>query len=117
MYDTYRWNVSVDYDTRSLQSMKECLKGKDHYGCQKTPLINIDPSHIILDELHLMLRVTDILIRNLVWAMIELDLKTHHMGSTPVHLNRLLETISGCGLTFRVSHQFLSQIISEMIYN
>ncbi len=90
--------------------MNECLEGttKNHYGCLNQPLIKIDPSMVVLDELHLMLRVTDVLIRNLIWAMIDLDLKSHHMGVTPVHLDRLLDSIRGCRLTFRVRICFMT---------
>jgi len=39
---------------------------KDNYRCDKQPLLNILLDHIVVDELHLMLRVTDILIENFV---------------------------------------------------
>ena len=79
------------------------MKKKDRFGCQNPPLINIDPAKTILDELHLMLRVTDVLIRNLVWAMIDLDLRSRHVGTEPTdNLEGLLDAIRRCGITFRV---------------
>ena len=41
-------------------------KTGENYCCCHEPLLNIPPDHIILDELHLMLRVTDILLENLI---------------------------------------------------
>ena len=65
----FRWDVSQDLEQRSLETIMACLmKKKDRFSCQNLPLINIDPAKTILDELHLMLRVTDVLICNLVWA-------------------------------------------------
>ncbi len=54
---------------RTLKSMQEngkkakqgCHK---HYGNIQSPLLKIEPTHIVLDELHLLLRVGDILFRN-----------------------------------------------------
>ena len=51
--------------------MKKCL-GKPqsgNKGCIAPPLLDIEVSQIVIDELHLMLRISDILIRNMVWAM------------------------------------------------
>ena len=79
------------------------MKKKDRFGCQYPPLINIDPAKTIIDELHLMLRVTDVLTRNLVWAMIDLDLRSRHVGTEPTdNLEGLLDAIHRCGITFRV---------------
>ena len=40
--------------------MKEMFKkSKDDYGCCKEPLLDIELDHIIVDELHLLLRITD----------------------------------------------------------
>ena len=46
--------------SRSLQELKEMSKkSKDDYGCCKEPLLDIELDHIIVDELHLLLRITD----------------------------------------------------------
>ena len=34
-------------------------KSKDDYGCCKEPLLDIELDHVIVDELHLLLRITD----------------------------------------------------------
>ena len=51
----------------TLKEMNE-LAGKKtkNFCCVNTPLINIELDHVILDELHLLLRIMDVLIKNLV---------------------------------------------------
>ena len=38
-----------------------CIKSKDNYCCDRKSLLIIEIDHIVVDEPHLMLRVTDIL--------------------------------------------------------
>lgn len=93
-----RWDISTDHSRRSLETLSTCLlekKKEMRYGCQNPPLLNIELSRIVLDELHLMLRVFDVLMRNLVWAMLSSSEKD-------IRLNRLLQAIHKCGVTFRV---------------
>ena len=46
--------------SRSLQELKEMSKkSTDDYGCCKEPLLDIELDHIIVDELHILLRITD----------------------------------------------------------
>ena len=42
-------------------------------GCQNQPLFNIPPENVVLDELHLMLRVTDRLEQCLILEVIDWD--------------------------------------------
>ena len=37
-----------------------------HLGSIHSPLLNIELTKVVVDELHLLLRVTDVLIRNLI---------------------------------------------------
>ena len=70
---------------RPLASMKDlasrsyftCAK---HLGCVRLPLISISLDQIVLDELHLLLRVMDLLIRNLILYIDSRDHKNkaHH---------------------------------------
>ena len=39
-------------------------KKTNNFGCIHIPLIQIDLNHIVIDELHLMMRIVDVLIRN-----------------------------------------------------
>ena len=59
---------------RTLVEIRETsTTSKDSYCCDKQPLLNIPLDHIVVDELHLMLRVTNILIENLVNECLDWD--------------------------------------------
>ena len=76
-----RWNISDNYLIYNTQPMVRTLEeiremsttSKDNYCCDKQPLLNIPQDHIVVDELHLMLRVTDILNENLVNECLDWD--------------------------------------------
>ena len=87
-----RWDMSVAEDVhtktkaRSLAGMKDlashgyssCAK---HLGCVQSPLISVPLDQVVLDELHLLLRVMDVLIRNLILYMDSQDHKNKaHQG-------------------------------------
>ena len=75
---------------RSLASMKDLASHSystpaKHLGCVRSPLISISLDHIVLDELHLLLRVMDVLIRNLILYMDNRDHKNKvHQGEVTV---------------------------------
>ena len=100
--------VYTETKVRTLESMQE-LSSKSykacsrHLGCVLPPLINIPLDHIVLDELHLLLRIMDILIRNLILYADHQDQrqKTHH-GVESHHVRKLEQTIRSCGVCFQV---------------
>ncbi len=98
--------MSVDCEARTVDTISQCLQqlptSKLKFGCVCPPLLNVAISNIVVDELHLMLRVTDVLIRNLIWAMLHLDTKEQHQGKEAQFVDRLLSKIRSCGITFRV---------------
>jgi len=53
---------SASIKTRTLSTIKHHAR-RGWFGCQLQPLFNIEVDHIIPDELHLLLRVMDVLIR------------------------------------------------------
>ena len=57
---------------------------------------------MVIDELHLMLRVSDILLRNLIWAAAADG--TDNVRTTSTTINLLAEQIKACGITFHVSN-------------
>ena len=88
----YWWDMSLSTDSYTLASLVTC--GSDSYtfaslvtcgsqapskptyerfGSKHPPLFNIELDHVV-DVLHLMLRVTDVMLRNLIWKMVELDI-------------------------------------------
>ena len=76
-----RWDISYNlshYNNEPLkrtlhEMMKMAGKGKNNYCCVNQPLIEIHLDHIIVDELHLLLRVVDVLIDNLIKDVLEWD--------------------------------------------
>ena len=72
------------------------------------PLINLKLTHVVPDELHLMLRVTDVLTRNLITAAITHDISmtinrpANYDILTGQMLNTLLNAIRSCGVPFNV---------------
>lgn len=88
---------------RTLQKKKEfASKSKgENYCCVHDPLLNIPLDHIILDELNLLLRISDILIDNIVQdAMQWYDKETWITGKKKVHLDKLIQAINSCGVSF-----------------
>lgn len=50
-----------------------CIKSKDNYCCDRKSLLIIEINHIVVDEPHLLLRVTDILTDNLTSECLDWD--------------------------------------------
>ena len=84
----------------------ESFVASHKFGFVETPLIKIPFDHIILDELHLLLRITDVLLANLIEDAMEWDDKSDFLnkkGETKgIHLHKLVETINSCGVTFTI---------------
>ena len=70
------------------------------------PLLDVPLSNIVLDELHLLLRVTDILLTNLIEDAMELydkvDFSKRKGEPKGVNLRKLSQLINSCGVTFSV---------------
>ncbi|CAH3156803.1 unnamed protein product [Porites evermanni] len=79
--------------------------------CINPPLLNIPFDHVILDELHLFLRVTDVLTRNVLDEMIELvDEESHKrkVANPSViwqHLQTAVEAINKLKLFCSMGHK------------
>ena len=91
---------------RTKSSLEErCRKRRvDHRkGCVNPPLINIDPEDIIVDELHLMLRVTDRLLKkDLFLGCQAQDHAANHKkpGVLGPQVKALVSLIRRCGVGF-----------------
>jgi len=72
-------------------------KSKHNYGCCKEPLLNI-----IVDELHFLLRITDVLTANLITEVIEWDIEANldTKQNKDTHLNKLVSCTRYCGVSF-----------------
>ena len=74
------------------------------------PLIHLQPQYVIPDELHLLLRVTDVLTRNLINAAIQQDVKhSGHQRHVSIlseeMIKKLLDAIHDCGIRFNIIQQ------------
>lgn len=110
-----RWDTNKDllfYKTaplkRTLETIKkQCKCNKSNFGCSNPPLINISLDHVVADELHLLLRVTDRLLQNVIDEILEKDAiedftkpKGHTKG---VNLKKFVEDVNNLGaVTFSV---------------
>ena len=62
------------------------------------PFLDIDIDHVIIDERHLMIRIVDVLIRNLIENAVNLD-QQENIGSTQKssrHLTATVKAIQNC---------------------
>ena len=94
---------------RTLSEMQEMCslpQSQCRYSCIRKPLINIQLDHVILDELHLMLRITDRLTENLIKEVIERDNKADinkkRGEEKGQYLKKLVKEINATGITFNV---------------
>ena len=69
-----------------------------HLGSQHSPVLNIEPDNIVIDELHLLLRI-DVRIRKLVFDLVQ----TGRKGNTAIatHLIPLSSSARQCGVTYQ----------------
>ena len=114
IHKQFRWDTSKDflfYNTeplkRTLENIKkQCQCKSSNYGCINPPLINIDLDHVLADELHLLLRVTDRMLQNVVDEILEKDAiedfnkpKGQPKG---VLLKTFVDDVNSLGVTFSV---------------
>lgn len=92
-------NTRLKHKERTLTSILSCVQ-KQTLGIKHEPLIRIEPNKIIIDELHLMLQISDILIRNLVYAAVSAD--SNAIKDSTTHIDHLVEKIRNIGITFRI---------------
>ena len=85
---------------RSAQSYSSCAC---HLGCVLPPLVQITLDHIVLDELHLLLHIMDVLPRNLIlYADSEDHHQKEHHGVESHNVRKLEQAIRSCGVCFQI---------------
>lgn len=101
---SFPWNFY--HETSNARTVEEISKlakqNKKEFGCKHAPFLSLRVDHFIPDELHLMLRVTDVLLRNLIDDAKELDAELKVKRLPQTNLNKLTELIQGCGVAFSV---------------
>jgi hypothetical protein len=75
--------------------------GNNPMACAQS-LVSIEPEHIIIDELHLVLHICDKLLRNLILDTKTLDDKNTVHGEKSDFLGQLTEKIRGCSVSFYI---------------
>jgi hypothetical protein len=89
----------------TLDDIKK-FASKQQYCCKDMPLLDVPLDHIVLDELHLLLRIPNILLSNIIEDAMELDDKDDYFKKKGelkgVHLAMLIRLINTCGVTFTI---------------
>ena len=84
----------------SSKSYSTCTR---HLGCVLPPLIKIPLDRVVLDELHLLLRIMDVLIRNLIFYADSEDHRQKERHGVESHnLRKLEQAIRSCGVCFQI---------------
>ena len=107
-----RWDTSKPIEhyqsvemKRTLAHIKSMLPLKK-FSVINQPLFNIELDHVILDELHLMMRVTDRLTENIISEVMErdsqADISKARGEKKGVYLDTLVNTIKGIGISFSI---------------
>ena len=91
-------------DIKTCAFLSKSQSAAKRLGVKHPPLIDIPLNHVIVDELHLFLRITDVLLRNVIQHVIEEDLKTTRKADllSGHHLTMLVKCIRKCGISFCV---------------
>ncbi len=101
---TFPLEDNTDIGVRTLKTLRKCSSlplskpAIERLGSKFPPLLEIDMDHVVLDELHLLLRIMDVLLRNLIHMMVKLDRSTPSSS----HLTDLVTAIRECGISFSV---------------
>ena len=98
---------TVDYTMRTMEGLKgtQLATAAQRKGKVNEPLLHIPLKNVVPDELHLMLRITDVLTRNLIRAAIKYDSAKNSRISNVLRrpmIARLLKEINSCGVSFTI---------------
>ena len=69
----------------ALRTNSSFSRPNKHLGSKYPPLLALEPSQYVLDELHLLLRVSDILLRNLIHLADHMDQTNQLRGGETWH--------------------------------
>jgi len=107
--DKFRHKVRKNRVKRTIEGLTDTNptlhQEEERKGLIHPPLLNIPLENVIVDELHLLLRVTDVLTKNLIRAALSYDAQTTSEISSELErplMKKLLSNIRGCGVAFNV---------------
>ena len=92
---------------RTIEGLKSTLPATaaQRKGKVYEPLLHIPLKNVVLDELHLMLRITDVLTRNLIRVAMKCDAAIRSRVSDVLKrpmITKLLKAINSCGVSFTI---------------
>ena len=91
---------------RSIEDIQRCAEqSKETYSVKNAPLLPIELDHVVPDELHIFLRIMDILIENIITQALELDIKATRKKQDPLcgaTLLKLQGITQSCGVSFQI---------------
>ena len=107
-----RWDMTKDLDFYNSGELKRTSQeiryfhGSKKFCCIHPPLFNIELDHVVLDELYLMMRITDRLTENIITEVMERDSKADFLKERGedkgIYFKRLISVINDLGITFLV---------------
>ena len=107
-----RWDMTKDLDFYNSGELKRTSQeiryfhGSKKFCCIHPPLFNIELDHVVLDELYLMMRITDRLTENIITEVMERDSKADFLKKRGedkgIYFKRLISVINDLGITFLV---------------
>ena len=69
------------------------------------PLLPVELDHVVPDELHLLLRIIDVLLENIINQAVESDIKVCSKQADPLQgaiLKKMVSKIQSCGVSFSI---------------
>lgn len=117
--DRWKMDLPMDYyESGDMIRLNEGEGWKDlKFGRKEEPLIDLDVKHIVIDELHLMLRIMDVMISNLIEDSRSLQFEHNFVAgkrrlrSTNIKIDRdsslgkLAAACQSCGVKFEIWEQ------------
>ena len=104
-YDTSKsWPLLDNKVSRTIASIEEHRKNKRKFNCQRVPLFGfIEMDHVIIDTLHLLLRISDVLIANLIRDLKIEDAVEKRTGSKQCHnTEKFIQHVNSLGIPFEL---------------
>ena len=101
----------------ALHTNSSFSRPNKHLGSKYPPLLALEPSQYVLDELHLLLRVSDILLRNLIHLVDHMD-QTNQLrgGRAGTQIPQLEDMVKSCGVAFRISPVSNKAVMDARLY-
>jgi hypothetical protein len=90
------------------------LQTKNKFGVKHRPLSKVSVDNFIPDELHLMLRITDVFLRNLIDDSKDKDDMAKQNNQKVQCIDNLVELIQSCGVAFNIWLVFLPSMFGML---